>query len=374
MLARYRRYFAVLGFLLLATPLLAGLVAPDSPDAILKEARQPAPPPAAPRTVEAALSFPHEADAYAKDHFGLRAKMIRLHKDLTKPLVLKDGLIAIRGISGRLYAIMGDMVAQSAGHVVRSQRLAETADVIAAVRDALRDRGVRFLVALPPNSSTIYPDDLPAWARNRGVKTEYDLFLEAMRERGVRAVDLRPALSRARLDGPVFLANDLHWNVRGAVAGFNAVVEEDGRPDWRIVPSSAIGPLVERKGGDIARILGVDDDARESTEAFILPARGGTEILPGGDRAMPDHMIVGSRPGPTVVVIGDSFTTSYFPVFLSQNVGRAIWIHHQFCGFDWSAIDRFHPDEVWWSPVERFLLCEPGRRPDGIRRTAAASN
>ena len=40
-----------------------------------------------------------------------------------------------------------------------------------------------------------------------------------------------------------------------------------------------------------------------------------------------------------------------------------IWLDHQHCGFDWSAIDRFHPDEVWWMANERFLLCGAGVAP-----------
>ena len=60
------------------------------------------------------------------------------------------------------------------------ERVADAADLIVAMRDALGKRGIGFLVALPPNSSTIYPDDLPKWARNPGKKTEYDLLLEAL--------------------------------------------------------------------------------------------------------------------------------------------------------------------------------------------------
>ena len=48
---------------------------------------------------------------------------------------------------------------------------------------------------------------------------------------------------------------------------------------------------------------------------------------------------------------------------LLQHAGRVVWLEHQHCGFDWGAIDRFHPDEVWWMPTERFLVCDPGARP-----------
>jgi hypothetical protein len=48
---------------------------------------------------------------------------------------------------------------------------------------------------------------------------------------------------------------------------------------------------------------------------------------------------------------------------LLQHAGRVVWLGHQHCRFDWAAIRRFEPDEVWWMPNERFLVCDPGARP-----------
>ena len=83
---------------------------------------------------------------------------------------------------------------------------------------------------------------------------------------------------------------------------------------------------------------------------------------------MPDHVQVSGRPGPTVMVIGDFFTTDLFTTMLVQHVARAIWINHQRCGFDWKWIDVYHPDEVWWMPTERFLNCKLGAWPVGLER------
>jgi alginate O-acetyltransferase complex protein AlgJ len=370
MLARHRRYFAVLAFLLLAAPVAIGLVAPDGPAAILKEKRRPAPPPALPISLASLTAFPAEADAWLKDNFGLREKMIRLHKDLTKPVWSGVSSVAVTGASGRLYALLDNMVAQSAGHVVRPAKVAEAADMLAGMNAALAQRGIKFLVAIPPNSSTVYQEDLPSWARNPGRPTEYDLLLKDLAARGVKAIDLRPTLEAATAAGQTYLLNDVHWNIRGAVAGFNGVAEADGHPDWRIDPATALGALGERPGGDIATMAGVADKATERTESLALRPVGTQHDLPsGGERRiegaqdMADHEIDTGRPGPTIMVIGDSFTVTDFPVFLSQHVGKAVWIHHNYCGLDWAVIDRVRPDEVWWAPVERFLVCRPGQHP-----------
>jgi alginate O-acetyltransferase complex protein AlgJ len=370
MLMGYRRWFAAVSCLLLVTPLLWGLVLPDSPEWILREGRRPAPAPEPPQTVKAIFALPGQVDSYLNDHFGLRQKMMRLNKDLTKPIWFNANNVAVIGKSGRMFGLTDDMVGQSAGHVVRPEKVAEAANMIAAIHDALARQGVRFLVALPPNSSTIYQDDLPRWARNPGRKTEYDLLLENLRARGIKMVDLRPPLKEARAAGPTYLLNDLHWNVRGAIAGFNAVVEADGHPDWRIDPSSAIGPLALHKGGDIATMAGVQDTVTEMMETLNLQAAGRDEQLSHGiegrveaARDMADHVIVSDRPGPTIMVIGDSFTSGYFPLFLSPHVRQAAWFHHEYCSFDWAWIGKMRPDEVWWMPVERLLVCRPGQRP-----------
>ena len=52
---------------------------------------------------------------------------------------------------------------------------------------ALAARGIRFLVASPPNGATIYQDDLPDWAQSRGRRTEYDLLLDGLAAKGVQA-------------------------------------------------------------------------------------------------------------------------------------------------------------------------------------------
>jgi len=360
MLARHRRYFALLAFLLLATPLVVGVVRPDSPELILKEGRLLAPVPDAPLSLAALRAFPGEADVYLKDHFGLRQTMIHTHRDLSHPLLYGNEKVLV-GRDGRMFYLGRDMVRQSAGLVLRDHMVADAADMLSEMRDALARRGATLLVAVAPNSSTIYQDDLPLWAQKGERKTEYDLFLADLAARGVKAIDLRPVMEKARVNAEAYLMHDTHWTARSAVLAFNAIAEAGGHPDWALDPDSSIGPAAERKGGDVARIIGVEDEVSETVQELALPPRGKSEDLSPGP--MPDWALTSGRPGPTVMVIGDSFTASYFPPMLAEHVGRAIWLNHRECGFDWSMIEKFQPDEVWWVPTERFLICDEGVRP-----------
>lgn len=360
MLLRHRRYFAIAVFLLLAAPLVIGIVRPDSPELILKEGRLLAEAPKAPLSLAALSAFPTQADAWLKDHFGLRQTMIHTHRDLSHPVLYGNEKVLI-GRDGRMFYLGRDMVRQSAGLVLRDRRVADAADMLAEMRDALGRRGARLIVAVAPNSSTIYQDDLPLWAQKGERTTEYDLILTELADRGVTTVDLRPVMETARANAEAYLMHDTHWTARSAVMAFNAIAEADGHPEWRIDPNSAIGPPAERKGGDVARIIGVEDEVTETVRELALPSRGVSEDLSPGP--MPDWSLTSGRPGPTIMVIGDSFTASYFPPLLAEQASRVIWLNHRECGFDWGLVEKFQPDEVWWVPTERFLICDEGVRP-----------
>jgi alginate O-acetyltransferase complex protein AlgJ len=363
MLLRHRRIFALLAFCLLAAPLVVGLVAPDSPASVFREGRSLAPAPRLPTTGASWLALPAAVDAYLKDHFGLRQKLITAHRELTKPMLGFGNDSVLVGRDGRMFFLGEETVRQSAGLIVRDQRVAEATDMLVRMNDELQARGIRFLVAMPPNGATIYQEDLPLWAQNSGKPTEYDMLLANLAAKGVRAVDLRPAVKNARTQGPVFYMHDTHWTFRGALAAYNATVDADAHAGWRIEPASALGPMTLRNGGDLARMLGVGDTVSEYAEP-LMPQYA-KKVLQLSDLAK-DFTETSEKSGPTILILGDSFTSGYFPPMVLQHASRVVWMSHLVCGFDWNEVEKYHPDEVWWMPTERFLVCLPGVKPKGL--------
>ena len=61
MLRRHRRFFVLLAFELLATPLVVGMLRPDSPELIFKEGRN-SPSPALPSALEDLRALPTQID------------------------------------------------------------------------------------------------------------------------------------------------------------------------------------------------------------------------------------------------------------------------------------------------------------------------
>ncbi len=360
---RWCRYSAIPALLILAMPLVVGIIWPDSPAAILREGRTLAPAPQIPESSAAWLALPKQIDAYLRDHFGLRHTLIRAHKDLTKPMLGLGGSNSVLvGRNGHLFYLGDDAVRQSAGVLFREERVSQTVAVLAQMNVALASHGIKFLVAVPPNAPTIYGDDLPRWAQNHGRRSEYDLMLDELTARGVKAIDLRPAERQARSRGATFFMHDTHWTPRGALAAFNTIVEADDRSDWRLNPKSSLSEPRSRRDGDLARMLGVEG-LIERAEDLTLPSAQETLLSANPFR---DYVATSDKPGPTIMLFGDSFTAALFDRMLLSHAGRVIWLEHHRCGFDWTAIGRFHPDEVWWMPNERFLICNLGADPVGF--------
>jgi alginate O-acetyltransferase complex protein AlgJ len=367
MVRRYRHYWALLIFLLLALPLIVTVFVPAGKSASVQEARVLAPEPELPSTLAGWWMFPRQIDAYLQDHFGLRPVFLRAYALLMSHILSDSGNAEVLvGPQGWMFWRSNSMIEQSAGMIRRDDRVTQSADILAAMRNALAARGIRLLVALAPNSATIYPDQLPRWARNRGQRTEYDVLLDALAARGILGVDLRPAIRAAQAQGEVYHMHDTHWTARGALAGFNAIVQADSHPGWALDPQFVVGPPATLAGGDLARMLGVAADVTEQDAPLVLAPGKREPFGPVGIYTA--YVATSDRSGPTIMIFGDSYTQEMFAPMLLQHVGRVVWLNHQFCGFDWKWIDQFHPDEVWWMPAERYMLCGRDSWPVGLPR------
>lgn len=355
MLLAYRRYWAIYLVTLLAVPLLTGIEFPNGVILPPSDNRTLSSFPKRPETGAEWLALPISLTNYLRDHFGLRNELIFAHSELTGSVLASGNGQVLIGADGALFYRQENMLEQSAGALFRGDRIASSADIIAKAGAAARLRGIKFLFAPPPNSSTIYPERLPTWARNPGVPTEYDAVLSALAARGIFTVDLRPPLLRGKKEGVVYYRYDTHWTPRGALAAFNAIAIADGHADWVLDERHALLSATAFRGGDLAKMLSLSEAVSESVEPLALPNGEIHRVSDPPSATFEAHSK--NAVGPTIMVVGDSFTQSLFTPLTLAHAGRFIWTHHLGCGLDWKWVEFFHPDEIWWMPTERALIC-----------------
>jgi hypothetical protein len=132
LLSGYRRYFGLVAFILIATPLVIGIFGRDEAAKVLAEGRTPG---AAPSIWSDGLDLPKRIDAYLQDHIGLRQALLHAHRELSKPLFGSYKVLVGRG--GRMFYLGNEMVVQSAGLVMRDQAVAQTTDLLVRMNDEL---------------------------------------------------------------------------------------------------------------------------------------------------------------------------------------------------------------------------------------------
>lgn len=359
LLARYRRLWASLILGVLAVPMAVQGFQPAA-DVSENEARMLAPPPGWPRALQDWTTLPRNVDRYLADRFGFRAELVRAHGRLRYAVDLPTDLRVIIGRDNWLFLNGDGTIEQATGRLLRESEISEFADRAAALGSRLKARNARLLVTVPPNSSTINRGRLPAWMAQAPPTTEYDLMMQALAARGVQALDLRTALLGAEAVHPTYRRTDTHWNKFGALTAYNAVVGALDKPDWAIGPARAVQGFEPSEGGDLARLLAVssdvaDEDARIDLSSYGPPSPQAvpieTQFEEGGD------LVETGRDGPTVVVIGDSFTRGFWQPYFALHAGRYVWIHHEQCNFKISVVERYAPALVVLAPVERQMFC-----------------
>ena len=360
LLARHRRYWIVGIVALFAAPMLVQVVETRA-TVSTREARTLAPRPEFPRTLDQWLAFPRALDRFLADHFGLRDQLVRINGLLRYAMVSPTDLRVVYGQEKWLFFNGDGMLQQSMGRLRRERDINRFAEFAASYRQRLSQNKVAFLVAIPPNSATIARDRLPPWAASKPATSEYDLMMQALQARKVTTVDLRPALQSAHAHEPAYLRTDTHWTKRGALFGYNAVVAALGHSDWTIDPNVVARGHAEIPGGDLARMLGVSADISDVDATIDLSAYGPqpmeTTDIDTKQRETGGSVTETGRKGPTVLILGDSFTEHFWRGYFGLHVGRYVWIHHELCGFRPEIVDALKPDAVILAPTERFMFC-----------------
>jgi hypothetical protein len=359
LLARYRRPLAVVVLALLAAPLIVQVHQGPRPISEL-EMRLLSRAPAFPQTWQEWLALPRALSRFLGDQFGFRDQLVRVHGLLRYAIDLPSDTRVIMGRDGWLFLNGDGTIDQVTGRLTRKALIAKMVAHADQLNTRLKARNVRFVVAFPPNNATINRARLPPWATERSAVTEYDLLMKALAERGVAAVDLRPPLLAANGTYPVYRRTDTHWNKLGALIAYNVTVTAVGHPDWVIDPDRVLRGFRPVGGGDLARLLGIsrdlpDEDAEIDLAPYRAPPVKVSRINTQTD--VEGTLVETGLTGPTVVVLGDSFTQGFWQDYFSLHAGRYVWMHYEQCNYSGEIVESYAPDIVILAPTERQMFC-----------------
>ena len=361
LMTRPRRYLILAVLAVLVAPVLAMPFAPFK-TVSLQENRRLAPAPTMPAKVSEWRKLPRRLDAYLADHFGFRDPLMQAAAKLQRKLGGEGAAAtAVTGRSGQMFLVDG--LLRSTGQEVDAVRAADYAAFVCEAKARLPN--VKLVASLAPSPAEIEPDLAPDWAGPLKSPTEYDLILAGLARCGVTTVDLRPVLRAARAEGQVYRQLDSHWSLRGSLVAYGEIVQAMGQPGWRIDPKALSWGVVALDNGDLPRLAG-QSQAVEQVEIHdrtALPPGVARAPIAGLEaRSAPPFVIDTGKPGPTVLIVGDSFTADPMPPYFAAHVGKLAWVHEDRCTFDWRVMAKVKPDYVLFLPAAREAVCG-GARP-----------
>ena len=312
-------------------------------------------------------------EAYFADHFGFRRQLVRWQQRWQWK-IFHD---AQGGNAHSVLAGKGDWLFFTEPRTVNdiigampftSAELESWRTLLTGRRDWLRERGIRYLLVIPPDKQSVYPEHLPDWLADRtGPPQRLDQLLDHMRKHSdVPILDLRATLLDAKKLGDIYLHTDTHWNARGAFAAYRSIVQEVAALGLPSTPLDAVAfdVSIAAKGptGDLAQMMGQEGSLLEKNTPAFSPK---PSLPPTRLRMEPDLVPKKWTPGtePRVmenpaahgkmVMFHDSFAQHLFQ-FLGQNFGRIVFVWQPY--WDKPVIEREKPDIVIDEILQRVLI------------------
>jgi hypothetical protein len=338
------------------------------------ENRKLADPPAIPKTGK---EFSHYSDHWLdfyRDHFGFRNAMIHAVAE-SRVLGIGDALNGnvIVGKDGWLFLRPDgdhDLIAFRGLNPLSEAELDAWQNVLEKRQAFLSSIGVPFVVVIPPDKQTIYPEYLPNQYQIARHESHLDQLLNRLKETHspVHVLDLRPALLAAKGPERLYHKTDTHWNDFGAFVGYTQIIHavQDLLPKWHFVPQTrddfAIQPL-SKEVGDLARMMDTPDEFPEEGQSWIREKP--FSIPPTlADRNKISFMDNNDPTRPNLIIYRDSFSIALVPM-LGPHFNRVVWAFQY--ELDPETIRQEKPDLVIDEFLERNLYIAPPTDPTELR-------
>lgn len=332
------------------------------------EKRAPNPWPGIPRTVEEITSFPGKVNAFLNDHFGFRSRLVTLNNRFYLALGTSTSEKVIKGNNGWLYYTGGDMVDQYRGlHIFQPDELRRWIRAMEERKAWLAEKGTPFIIAVPPNKMTIYPEHLPDWMTKVSPITRIDQLADAVADTGLDFIDLRDPVRQAKTEFPVYYMTDSHWNFHGGFIGYKRIMDgvQAYFPQVEILRDQDVDLIFHTgPGKDLSGMLNLTHALKEPYEdRVVLKKRSRVQsVTVLGDDGFPKIVTTDRDGAPTVLIFRDSYTINMEPYF-NETFKKIIYDKYDNLRFSTRLIDQYRPDLVLLVVIERALRFRPYNPP-----------
>jgi len=255
-------------------------------------------------------SFGDEFESWFSKNFAYRSETVSLFSTLRESIFCTGNDQVTVGKNGFLF-FNESLKSYTGSDPMSDDEITAAADSLAAISKYAVDRGAEFLFVCAPNKATVYPEMLP----DRFSPTEQfdlDRLYNALDERNVPYIDLRPSLLEAKGAGLLYHRRDTHWNGFGASYAFKAIADKAGIGTLEFCEFCASDSFE----GDLDRLLYPGEVKYDSD---LVPELTGRYVFTTAYSSPMDLSISAKGGGELkVLMFRDSFANALIPYFASS--------------------------------------------------------
>lgn len=307
------------------------------------------------------LAFPADFDDWWGDHFGLREEMVTAFHALTMA-VFRDTLNKKVIVGKGDYLFYSETMNDYLGiNRMSDGDIQKAATILRLEREYCQSLGMEFVFMAAPNKNSIYPEYMPERFAPTNEPGNRERLYAALVKQGVDTIDLAVILLANKSDGALYYERDTHWNARGALVGYRAIMERLASGYVWNDYADAVGREIRGYRGDLHN--------------FVLPSVGGR--LPNVDYGLEENKAYSVDEGANVardanfgtssgvndfklLFFRDSFAVGLIP-FVSNNAGRVVYsqefpYNYVFSGESFDAVaielvERNIPNLLLYAPL-----------------------
>jgi len=321
--------------------------------------------------------YADDMEEFINDNFGFRSIMVRWNQllhvkwlntaPITKWLNEQGGQVqsdVIVGKNGWYYYAKEKAIDDYRGLVELTEKQLKSMQVkLEDNQKWLNDMGIKMVVFIAPNKSSIYPEYLPDYYNKVNNRTRLDQFIEHMsKNSNVIIIDPREAMISAKEENRLYNVTGTHWNDFGGFIAYRELINYL----YIIFPEIQI-PLLENyiitditEGGkDLAIMMSIQNYVQEQY-IKVKPINGfkaiNDELLFDDPNPNPQTPLVAKKIDnsllPKAVIFRDSFMNVVEP-YLSENFRRSsyVWTYDILS----HVIKTEKPDIVIYEFIERNI-------------------
>ncbi len=217
----------------------------------------------------------------------------------------------------------------------------------------LEQRGIKFLVMLPPNKERAYAQYMPMSFGDPSESCRLAQARKLLTNAGIEVVSpLKEIQSykKEHPEDPMYFQFDTHWTRLGAYLAGRAADECLGfaMPELIDVPRAKGEPFNEDLAGQmgLTDLLHSDPVLNPYDYSSHPPEVTANELL----TAMDGHALTGDES--RLLLVGDSFSTLMFPYIACNYETSKMVIYYD---YNEELLEEFQPDVVVFEVVERYL-------------------